>query len=61
MKVIGTSNYDVDTMSDIYCCTCDDEYMANHIALALTKIQGEDGDRFFKVVPDDHKLYTWEP
>jgi len=62
MKVIGTSNFDKDNVSDILIREDVDRELADDIC-GVENIEsgGKYATYFFKVVPDDYVLYKWEP
>lgn len=59
-KVIATSNYDDETMSDVLVCIVESERYGNIIVDALNKLH-PDGQRFYKLKSSSYKLYEWEP
>lgn len=61
MKVIGTSNFDEETTSDRLVCENVNEHYGKIIVDALNTRGGNYSMYFYKLVPDDHKLYEWEP
>ncbi len=61
MKIVGVSNFDIETMDDILVCENVHKYWGEFIVEALNDDAGEHGDRFFKLVEDDYKLHVWEP
>lgn len=61
MKVIGSCNFSKDTVSDILVCSGVNEYYGDRIVEALNKENGDYGPTYYRLVPDDHVLYEWEP
>jgi hypothetical protein len=61
MKIINKDNYDRETHSDTLVATGLNEHYAKRIVDLLNKEEGPDSSSFFKAVPDDYKLYEWEP
>ena len=62
MKIIQTDNFERDTVSDILIAKDISENFANIIVDALnTKYSSDYSPMFFKVVPENYKLYKWEP
>lgn len=61
MKIIGVSNLDEDIVSDILIAENVPAYWGERIvALLREKMHGEE-TYIAQLVPDDHKLYKWEP
>ena len=61
MKVIKKDNYDRENVSDVLVCeNCTNTY-AERITDLLNKLEGEDSPDYYKAVPDDYKLYRYEP
>lgn len=63
-RVIGVSNFDDETVSDIYADKV--VYIGKSAAEAAAEDYqrrfGDDlGRYYYKAVPADHKLYKWEP
>lgn len=60
-KVIGVDNFDRDSVSDELV----EEHLSEADAKATAKrVNAGHGDMwpwFYKAVPQDHKLFTWEP
>jgi hypothetical protein len=61
MKVIGTDNFSRDSVSDFLVCTNVCEFYGEMIVNMLNKNNGDNGPTFYRLVPDDHVLYEWEP
>jgi hypothetical protein len=61
MKIICTDNLDRENRSDRLVATGLNEYMGARIVRLLNDAEGLDSDNFYKLVPDDYKLYEWEP
>lgn len=61
MKVIGTSNFDDELVSEFFVCSTPNKAMAQEIAEALNLFNGGEHKYFYKSVEDDHKLYKYEP
>ena len=61
MKVIGKSNFDLETLSDFLVCDSATEYYAKRIAAFLNAQGGDYSQTFFKAVEDGYELYRWEP
>lgn len=60
-KVIGVDNFDRDWISDTLVEENLSKEAAEKIAQDRNYREGKHGTRYFKAVPQDHKLYTWEP
>lgn len=61
MKIIRTDNYNRETVSDTLVCENVSEYYGKLILKLLTDWTHPESDDFFRLVPDDHKLYRFEP
>lgn len=61
MKIIGIDNFDRENFSDILVCENVNEGYGRIITNMLNTREGSGGDRFYKLVRDDHKLYIFEP
>jgi hypothetical protein len=61
MKVIGHSNFDLDNVSEVLVCENIKQSYADILVKALNDRSGENATYYYSVVPDDHKLYRWEP
>ena len=62
MKIIGVDDFDREHVSDVLIVENVDEYYGQVITDLLNeKWGGETANRFYKLVPDDHKLYVFEP
>ena len=61
VKIIGVSNFDDETMSDTLVAERVVEVYARDIVNSLNDSGGENSYRYYKIVPEDHKLYVWEP
>lgn len=61
MKVIAVSNFNNETMSDILVCENVNQYWGERIVEMFNRAAGEHSARFYRLVPDDHVLYVWEP
>lgn len=60
MKIIGISNFDNDSISDILIC----ENICEGYDKAIINFFNDRADHqtyFFKIVADDYKLYKFEP
>jgi hypothetical protein len=61
MKIIGISNYCLDSVSDILIASNVNSYYGKMILKALNEDIHE-GDTYFpRLVEDDYELYVWEP
>jgi hypothetical protein len=61
MKVIIKDNFDRETVSDrLVCENCSEPY-ASLIANYLNAMHPPNHNNFFMAVPDDYKLYQFEP
>ena len=61
MKIIGVDNYDRETVSDDLIAENVNPWNAKRIVDLLNEKESEDSNWFFKAVPDDHKLFKFEP
>jgi hypothetical protein len=61
MKIICTDNFDRETENDSLVCENVNEDMGNKIVSLLLSEEHEHSPNFYKLVPDDYKLYVWEP
>ena len=62
MKIVGTSNFDRDTINDILVCENVQEPWGEFIVRALNnQFGGELATYYFRMKPDDYVLYKWEP
>lgn len=61
MKIIGTSNFDIETVNDRLVCERVSAYDGNFLVEMLNSREGETGIYFYTLVPDDYELYVWEP
>jgi len=62
MKVIGKSNFDNESVSDILVSEDLDEDMAADVCAAENnKYGGMYATYFYSVVPDDYELYEFQP
>lgn len=60
MKIICTDNYARETRSDRLICENISEYWGTIIVQSLNHGR-EHSEDFFRLVPDDHKLYVFNP
>ncbi len=58
MKIIGKSNFDIETVDDIL--LCENVLSLGYGTEICNALNTESGEYFFKVVPDDYKLYKFE-
>jgi len=62
MKIICTDNFDRESISDRLVCENISEYYGKIIVDFLNEKWGGDyGPNYYKLVPDDHKLYEFQP
>jgi hypothetical protein len=61
MKIIATDNFSRDYVSDYLVCENVNEGYGNMIVDILNRRNGDDGPRYYRLVPNDHELYKWEP
>lgn len=62
MKIICVDNFNRDYKSDELVCENINEYYGKYIVNQLnTYFNGENSPLYFKLVPDDHKLYVFNP
>lgn len=61
MKVILVDNYDRENQSDTLVCTCENEKWAEKIKDLLNKSVDPNGPDYFMAVPDNRKLFIYEP
>lgn len=62
-KIIGTSNFDNERVDDILVCENISSELTGKIILEAVKRQYESNSSryYYKLVPQEHTLYTWEP
>lgn len=63
MKIISVDNFNRETVSDILVCeNIEAKQYGDCMVKALNdKFSGEDASRYYRLVPNDHKLYKFEP
>ena len=61
MKVIGTDSFNRDTVSDILHSDGLTESAAREVAERLNAKASDFSRWYYIAVPDDYKLYGWEP
>ena len=61
MKIIATDNFCRETVSDSLVCENVSEYYGNLIINLLNDKNGPNSPEYYKLVPDNHVLYNWEP
>lgn len=63
MKIIGVDNFDTEMLNDILVAEGVTEFYGKIMVAALNvKLCSDDNaQRYYKLVPDDHKLYRLEP
>ena len=61
MKIIASDNFARETVSDYLVCSDVSEYYGNLFVDVLNSRGGVHSPRYYRLVPDDHVLYTWEP
>ncbi len=62
MKIICVDNFARETHSDTLVAeNITNERYGQRMVDALNSSSGEDGEDFFKLVPDDHKLHEYDP
>lgn len=61
MKIIASDNFARETRSDDLVCENVGEHYGNKIVEMLNREGGPNGPYYYRLVPDDHVLYTWEP
>lgn len=61
MKLICKDNFNRETISDSIIAENVDEYWAAEIKSALNDRLGENSPVFIDAVPEDYKLYKYEP
>jgi len=60
MKIIGVSNFNIETESDFIIAENVDFYYGEKMVNLLVEKMGVYNDIFLKLVPDDYKLYKFE-
>lgn len=61
MKIICVDNFDRDTKDDALVCENVNEYYGKILVNLLNdKLSGEHSSDFYRLVEDNHKLYTYE-
>ncbi len=61
MKIICKDNFDRETVSDFLVAENVHSHIGNRIVTLLNQAEGETSPNHFVLVPDDYKLYKWEP
>ena len=62
MKIICVDNFDRESKSDSLVCENVNKYMGETITeFLIEKFSGDSSTEFFRLVENDHKLYTFEP
>jgi hypothetical protein len=61
MKIICVDNFCRDSVSDFPVAENVHSHIGQRIVDLLNKEEGEQSPNFFKLVPDDHVLYKFEP
>jgi len=62
MKIICKNNFDLETVNDRLIAENVGEFYAKDITEFLNKkYGGYTSPDYFVIVPDDYKLYVWEP
>jgi len=62
MKIIRKDNFDRDTVSEHLIAENVSPFYGRIIVEALNEeLSGDNAPDYFKLVPDSHKLYTYEP
>jgi hypothetical protein len=61
MKIIGTSNFDDEFVSDKLICTGVDKFWGERLVKLLNESSGESSYYFYKLVDDEYELYKFEP
>ena len=62
MKIVGASNFDLETVNDVLVAENVQPFYIDHIVKALNeKYACEHSTYFFKSVEDDYKLHVFEP
>lgn len=62
MKIIIKDNFDRETVSEEILAENVNEFWAHHLEELLNKtLSGDCAQQFFKAVPDDYKLYVYNP
>lgn len=61
MKIIRVDNFDREIIPDKLIATGLSECYAERIVKLLNDSEGNDSPNFYRCVPDDYKLQTFEP
>lgn len=62
MKIIATDNFNRESVSDRLVAESVSEFDGPIMVEALNRaLGGEYAQKYYQLVPDDHKLYTFEP
>lgn len=62
MKIVGTSNFDNETVNDFLAAdNIPNELYGQIMVDSLNSKFGEDSTYYFKLVDDDYVLHRWEP
>lgn len=61
-KIICSDNYDRDSVSDTLVCeNINNEHIGKLLEDFLNNRTHKLADAFYRLVPQEHKLYVWEP
>jgi len=62
MKIIRTDNFNREKRSDLLIAENVHKYFGEFLTKELNnRYSGETSPDYFRLVPDDYKLYKWEP
>ena len=62
MKIVQVDNFNRDTVSDKLIAENVNEYFGKFLVEALNKKYVDDySPEYYRLMPDDYKLYKWEP
>ena len=61
MKIIAVDNYDRETVSDFLVCENINASKGKLVVDFLNRHYGEPSDYYYRLVPDEYKLYKYEP
>jgi hypothetical protein len=61
MKIIGISNFDLESVNDVLICENVNRYYGEIIVTTLNNRAGPNAQYYYKLKDDDYELYKFEP